>query len=554
MTPIEPRSSFPDPQHGADENTQAPAQLPTAQPLGEDEAGSHDRGTTLTQAKTKPPVSTAQSAATRHPRAVWQAVSIEAWERFSFYGMQAILAYYLYYATTEGGMGIAKTEATALVGAYGALLYLCTFAGGWISDRLLGAEKTLLLGASMLVVGHLTLSFYHPVLGLATGLTLIGVGSGLLKTSAITVIGTIYTPAPEASAEVQTSINNHRESSFQIFYFGIQLAAILGPLLTGWLMLHYGFHAGFAAAAVLMIIGMAIYVAGRGAAFRDLPEETVHSLRNPVQPVNPVKGWGIVALGALVLACVVSLPATGAISAARMSNFLLIAVLSVAAAMLIHMFASHKVTAYERAGLHQYLPLFFSSCAFWALMNQSFGVLAVYADTRLDRMVFGFEVPAAWTQSLNPLFVVTLSIPLAYLWIKLGERSPHPAAKMSVGTAIMGASMFTYLPFAGGGENSTPFMVLAFAIFVGACAELLCGPVGMAATAMFAPKAFRTRFSALFFLSMAAGTAAAGSFSTFYDPTSAHAERSYFLTVGFVAILIGIVTLIWTRVARRLAN
>lgn len=193
---------------------------------------------------------------------------IEMWERFSFYGMQAILAYYLY--STSGGLGMEQTQATALVGAYGSLLYLFTFVGGWVSDRLLGAERTLLTGAGLLVCGHFALSLIPGTAGLIIGLLPLALGSGLLKTAAITILGAAF-PA-EAGA---------RDGAFQIFYLGINVGALFGPMLTGWLAEEYGYHAGFFAAAVLMCCGCATYGALRKKI--NVPSRPPHPTQAPRQ-------------------------------------------------------------------------------------------------------------------------------------------------------------------------------------------------------------------------------------------------------------------------------
>ncbi len=172
---------------------------------------------------------------------------VEAWERFSFYGMQAILVYYLY-----RDLGMSEADAPALVGAYGASLYLCTFAGGWVGDRVLGPERTLLTGCGLLVAGHLALSLLGGYGGLACGLLAIALGSGFLKTAAITLLGMAY-PAE----------SGRRDAAFQIFYLGINVGALFGPLLTGWLAQRHGYRAGFGAAAALMVAGALFYAALR---------------------------------------------------------------------------------------------------------------------------------------------------------------------------------------------------------------------------------------------------------------------------------------------------
>lgn len=443
---------------------------------------------------------------------------IEMWERFSFYGMQAILAYYLY--STSGGLGMEQTQATALVGAYGSLLYLFTFVGGWVSDRLLGAERTLLTGAGLLVCGHFALSLVPGTAGLIIGLLPLALGSGLLKTAAITILGAAF-PA-EAGA---------RDGAFQIFYLGINVGALFGPMLTGWLAEEYGYHAGFFAAAVLMCCGCATYGALRKKI--DVPSRPPHPTQAPGKA-------GLIALAALVAGVLLVIT----VSPGTLTVLLLIATVAAAAGLFASMLRSPQVTADERRRILDFIPLFACSTAYWTLQPQIYGVLAVYSDQRLNRTIGGFEIPPAWTQSLNPLFILLLSLPLA---AGMTRWANSRRALMGCGIIFAGAGMFLLLPFVGGGENSTPFLVLAGTIFLMSLGELFIGPVGMAASAARAPRAYATRFSALYFLTMAIGTSLAGSMSQLYDPTSASAETTYLLIMGGVPVILGLVLLLRRR-------
>lgn len=467
-------------------------------------------------------------------------VSIEAWERFSFYGMQAILVFYLYYSVTEGGLGIEKSQATALLGAYGAFLYLSTFVGGWLGDNVLGPEKTLLTGALGLVIGHLTMSFGSHVPALAIGLTLIAVGSGCLKTAAITILGTVY---GERTVD--------RDTGFQYFYLGINFAAVGGPLLTGYLSTRYNFHVGFAAAAILMIIGLTVYLALRGPMLAQLSDAARTQLLHPAAASPRKTTITLATVGFVLISSMVTAVATGTISPEVLARLLLITTFSGAIALYIGMLRSSAIDNFEKINMLRYIPVFIAACAFYSLSYQVYGVLAVYSDIRLNRVVFGFEIPPAWTQALNPLFFALMSVPLIVLWKRLGERGPVAATKMSIGVCIAAFGMFVLLPYAGGGENSTPFAVLALAILIITVGELFIGPIGMAATTAHAPQAFRTRFSALYFLTFAIGNSLAGTISTFYDPTSQSAEQRYFLSCGIVAILVAGATYGLSRYLRK---
>lgn len=458
-------------------------------------------------------------------------IGVETWERFSYYGMQAIMVYYLYATVTDGGVGLSTTTATALMGAYGSLVYLCTIAGGWVADRVLGAERTLLTGAWLLVAGHLALALLPGGTGVAIGLILVAVGSGALKTSAITMLG-----------RVRADGDRRTDSDFQLFYLGINVGALLGPMLTGWLSVRHGYHIGFGAAAVLMTAGLVHYVLGRRRLSGTWLDDARVAVEKPSLPIarrDLAAIAGVVAVAVLGLA---ALTATGVLPLAHLATVMLVATLLATTALFGQMLLDRGLRAGERARVLAFLPLFVASAAFWAILNQTFGALAVYADVRVDRIIGGdgggWEAPAAWAQSLNPIFILTLSAPLAALRLRLGDRMPGPAAQITGGTALAGAGVMCLLPFTGHAAGTVPLIALVAAYGIITFGELHIGPVGMSAATSMGPAKYRTRFSALFFMTMAVGTALAGVMSTNYDPTSASSERSYFLALGLSAIVI----------------
>lgn len=173
---------------------------------------------------------------------------VEMWERFSFYGMQGILIYYLYYSASEGGLGISQGAATSIVGAYGGTVYLSTILGAWIADRLLGSERTLFYSAVLIMFGHIALAVLPGFVGVGIGLVLVAFGSGGLKATATSIVGDLYDEQ-----------DPRRDAGFSIFYMGVNIGALVGPLLTGFLQTRYGFHWGFGLAAVGMFLGLLQY-------------------------------------------------------------------------------------------------------------------------------------------------------------------------------------------------------------------------------------------------------------------------------------------------------
>ncbi len=452
------------------------------------------------------------------PRALANLFGVEMWERFSFYGMQGILLIYLYYSVAEGGLGIPEAVAGGIVGAYGGAVYLSTILGAWLADRVLGSERVLFGSAIVIVIGHLSLALLPGLWGVGVGLVLIALGSGGLKANATGIVGTLY-----------TADDPRRDAGFSLFYLGINLGAFFGPILTGLLQENYGFHWGFGLAAVGMTLGLIQYWFGR----KNLPAEA-NAVPNPL-PRSSYRTAILIAVGS-VLALVV-LVLVGVIRADNLSSIVIIATLAAAIAYFTLILSSRRITSTERSRVWAFLPLFIASVAFWALYQQQFTVLTVYSDLRLDRHIFGWEMPVSWVQSINPIFIIVLSGVFAALWTRLGSRQPSTPAKFALGTAIMGVAFLLFIPFAGGGENSTPLLAIVGILFVFTVAELLLSPIGLSAATKLAPSLFQTQMVALFFLSVALGTAISGWLVQFYDPSN---EVPYFAILGGIAIVVGL--------------
>ena len=196
-----------------------------------------------------------------------------------------------------------------------------------------------------------------------------------------------------------------------------------------------------------------------------------------------------------------------------------------------------------------FIPLFIVSVGFWSLYQQQFTVLTIYSDKKLDRDIFGWEMPVPFVQSINPIFIIILSGVFAALWTKLGSRQPSTPVKFGLGSVVMGIAFLLFLPFANGGPNSTPLLAIVGILLVFTIAELLISPVGLSVTTKLAPKAFHTQMVALFFLSVALGTAIAGWLAQFYDPEN---EVPYFAILGAIAIVLGIALLLSVKPVLRL--
>ncbi|MCZ4067331.1 peptide MFS transporter [Microbacterium sp. H37-C3] len=452
------------------------------------------------------------------PWALTHIFGVELWERFSFYGMQIVLVYYLYFSVSEGGAGLPEATAVGIVGAYGGAVYLSTILGAWIADRLLGSERMLFFSAIIIVAGHVALAVLPGLLSVAVGLVLVALGSGGLKANATAVVGSLY-----------SEHDPRRDAGFSLFYLGINLGAFAGPLLTGFLRTSLGFHWAFGAAAVGMTIGLIQYAIGR----RSLPE----AARRVPNPLPRSRYPLVIGIAVAAVAAIALLITLGVIRADNLSLVVVIVVIAATIAYFTVIISSSRITSTERSRVYGFIPLFIVSVAFWSLYQQQFTVIPIYAEKRLDRNVLGWEMPPDWVNSINPVFIIILSGVFAALWTKLGTRQPSTPIKFAAGVIVMGLAFLLFLPFAGGGPAATPLLGIVGILFVFTVAELLISPVGLSAATKLAPARFQTQMVALFFLSVSLGTAISGLLAPLYNPEN---EVPYFSILAAIAIVLGL--------------
>ncbi len=452
-----------------------------------------------------------------HPIGLANLFGVELWERFSFYGMVSILGYYLYYSVTDGGLGLDQDTAVGIVGAYGGLVYLSTVLGGWIADRLLGMERTVFYGGVVVMAGHIALAALPGLAGVGVGLVLVALGSGALKANASSLLGTLY---PKDDARI--------DGGFTLFYLGINIGAFTGPVLTGLLQTHLGFHWGFGAAAVGMALGLTQYVVFRrnlGTHGREVPNPLPRRSAGPIVGVLAALAAVIVLAWATGLVTLDNLPdvTTGVIAATALLYFTI-------------MLTSAKVEPLERGRVRAFIPLFLANAVFWSLFQQIFTVLTVYSDERIDWNIFGWTAPSNWISSVEPVWIIALSPLFALLWTRLGNRAPGTPRKFALGVLGMGAAFLLFVPLAGFEGRTVPVLAVVAIMALFAVSELLLSPIGLAVTTQLAPVAFRAQMMALYFFSVGIGTSMAGTLARFYSPDH---EVAYFGVTGLVAIAVG---------------
>ncbi|MDN3017652.1 peptide MFS transporter [Paenibacillus sp. BSR1-1] len=463
-----------------------------------------------------------------HPKGLFTLFFTEFWERFSYYGMRAILVFYMYYEVSKGGLGIDKTLALSIMSIYGSLVYMSGIIGGWLADRIFGTSKAVFYGGILIMFGHIVLAIPGSVSMFFLSMVLIVLGTGLLKPNVSTVVGEMYSEE-----------DNRRDAGFTIFYMGINAGAFLSPLIVGSVM-DYSFHLGFGIAAVGMFLGLIVFILTKK---KNLGlAGTI--VKNPLSPAEKKKVFTIIGLGAVIIAvlCVV-LISMGKLTFESFINLVTILGILIPTMYFIVMYRSPKTTAVERSRVIAYIPLFIAAVMFWSIQEQGSTILASYADTRTQLNFAGIKISPAWFQSLNPLFIIIFAPVFAAIWVKLGKRQPTIPQKFSLSLLFAGVSFLVILlPAYLGGANSLVnplWLVLSYLICV--FGELLLSPVGLSATTKLAPAAFSAQTMSLWFLASAAAQALNAQLVKFYTPET---EMTYFGVIGGASIVLGIILFI----------
>lgn len=427
-----------------------------------------------------------------HPAGLGWLFQVEMWERFSYYGMRAILLYFLIDTFANGGLELPKATGQAVVATYGAAVYLLAIPGGFIADRVIGPWKSTLYGGVVIMAGHICLSLPSSATAWL-GICLVAIGTGFIKPNLSTMVGELY--------DLE---DPRRDAGFQIFYMSINIGSFVSPLIVAFLRGHWGYHAGFSAAAVGMGFALATFIIGRKA---------LHGVGNQVP--NPLSAserrmlaWyslGIVAITG-VLFFVFTL-IEGDYPAAIIDTVAAISILT-SFAYFGTMMRSQRVTAHERTHLKAYIPLWIGAMLFFMIFEQAAGKMATFALSNTQLNQGSFNIDPAWYQSINPLGIVILAPIIGVFFTARAGRFPNTAAKFAFAVLLIGISAvalgvaFQAFP---GGHLLAPFYVLALIFLLQTVAELFLSPVGLSATTLLAPKAFASQAMALWFLASAAG-------------------------------------------------
>jgi proton-dependent oligopeptide transporter, POT family len=436
-----------------------------------------------------------------HPGGLSTLFFTEFWERFSFYGMRALLILFMTAAVAEGGLGWDAGRAGAVYGLYVAFVYLTALPGGWLADRVFGQRNAVLVGGIIIALGHFSLA----VPGVPTfflGLFLVVVGTGLLKPNISTMVADLY---PEGGAR--------RDAGFSIFYMGINLGAFVAPLLIGTVRESYGWHLAFGLAGVGMVAGLIQYVAGMrrlgaAGAYHPRPGEAPGARGRrlagavAVLPALAAVLWVLDATGIYPLTVESAANAGGAV------------IVFIALAYFAFVFLAGGLDATERKRFGAIVVLFLASMIFWAGFEQAGSSLNLFADRMTDREVLGRVRPTEWLQSVNSIFIILLAPVFAALWVWLSRRRLEPSSplKFALGLAFMGAGflvMMVAAQRAAAGVLVSPlWLVLTYLLHT--VGELALSPVGLSTVTKLAPQRMMGQMMGVWFLAISLGGFVAG--------------------------------------------
>ncbi|EPE2681437.1 peptide MFS transporter [Vibrio alginolyticus] len=369
-----------------------------------------------------------------HPRGLFLLFGTELWERFSYYAMRAILVLYLTDTTMNGGLGWSTKDALDLYGIYTGLVYITPLIGGYLADNYLGQRRSILLGGALMAIGQFTLALPADALGIGSlhsfylGLGLLITGNGLFKPNISTMVGDLYQEG-----------DNRRDGAFTIFYMGINLGALLAGVVSGSVTTSYGWKAGFVAAGVGMLVSLVMQMVLAQSWLGDIGREP--AAKRDLNNKNATT----------------KLP----------------------------------LTKEEVNRLKVILVMSLFTIVFWAGFEQAGGLMNIYTQQYTDRMIGGFEVPAAWFQSLNPFFIITLAPVLAVLWVKLGKREPTSPVKFAMALFFLAIGFLCMVGavLEQGGDTTvkTSMLWLVGAFFFHTLGELCLSPIGLSLVTKLAP-------------------------------------------------------------------
>ncbi len=446
-----------------------------------------------------------------HPRGLSTLFFTEMWERFSYYGMRALLILFMTAPVADGGLGFDTARAGAVYGLYTAMVYLTTLPGGWIADTFIGAQRAVLYGGLLITAGHFSMAI-PSLTAFYVGLLLIVLGTGLLKGNVSVIVGRLYAPDDE-----------RRDAGYSIFYMGINLGSFLSPLVCGYLGQRISWHVGFASAGVGMLFGVVQFALGRrhlGSAGltpgrSDATPDGIRARRRGRQALTAA---GVIS-AAVALALVTGWLRPDVTLVADIAGYLLLGITVVFFAWL-YLFSTGW-TPGERRRLYLIGVLFLAAALFWSEFEQAGSTLNLFAERSTDNRAFGLDFPSSWFQSANAIFIIVFAPVFAWMWVRLAQRRLEPSSvtKFAVGLVFVGAGFATLIvpaALADTGVRVSPWW-LTLTYLLHTWGELALSPVGLSAMSTLAPARIGGLVMGVWFLASSVGNYIGGRLAAFYE-------------------------------------
>jgi POT family proton-dependent oligopeptide transporter len=480
-----------------------------------------------------------------HPRGLSTLFFTEMWERFSYYGMRALLILFMTAAVAEGGLGFDTAKAGAIYGLTVGFAYMLALPGGWIADRLIGQRRAVLVGGILIAAGNFSLA----VEGLTTfylGLLLIVMGTGLLKPNVSTMVGELY---PEGGAR--------RDAGFSVFYMGINTGAFLAPLITGFIGERIDWHLGFACTGVGMVLGLIQYALGG----RHLGGAGLHPDQG--DPGTLSKNWRNLLIGLVVVLAIGLVVYFSGVTVTQVAGGMTVLIVSITFAFFLYVLLFGGLTSQEKKRVGAIAVLFLSAAVFWSGFEQAGSSLNLVAAQLTDRVIFGWEVPATWLQSVNALLIIAFAPVAGILWVYLSNRHLEPSSpmKFAVGLVLLGAGfavMILAMTRAAQGVQVSPMWLVA-TYFLHTCGELALSPVGLSTVTKLAPHRMVGQMMGIWFMAASLGNLIAGQIAGRIGAgegaggaISAQAALTIFTVVTVFVVGYGLLLAVFVKPARKL--
>ncbi len=481
-----------------------------------------------------------------HPRGLATLFFTEMWERFSYYGMRAMLILFMTTDAAQEGLGLTTETAAAVYGLYTAGVYLLTLPGGWLADNVFGQRKAIYYGGIIIMLGHLVLAIPGSTPIFFSGLGLVAIGTGLLKPNISTIVGDLY---PEGGAS--------RDAGFSTFYMGINLGAFLGQLIVPIVAENVSWHLGFGLAAIGMAAGLVQYKmteSNLGELGVVAKAKEASELSNS-DSSNSTLGFGLVILLIGILGVLQYTGIVDMTTATGIAQGVGVIIVLITLFYFIYILTAGGLNIDEKKKVAIIFLLFVGAAVFWSGFEQAGSSLNLFARDYTDRGLFGFTVPAGSLQSVNSMFIIICAPLMGALWVKLAARNmnPNTPLKFAFGLIMLGLGFLVMVfaaRIAAGGEKAGMFF-LVLTYFLHTIGELTLSPIGMSATTKLSPKRYVGQMMGIWFVGAALGNLIAGLFAGNFDPSNVQQMPSLLMSVVTVSVGAGIIFLALSPFAKK---